>query len=298
MNLVLKVFPIALLVTATQVSAADLAVKARPAVLPLWVNPILVANNQISLDAIGQNIDYLETDAARSPLDSERGWQPGLQITGSAMGTLGVFTNLYVMGQFTWAKGNTRYVGSLQGGTYGDITQQDGAETKDFDFRLGKGFEVGQNWMFTPYFGAGYHVWDRNLPGASGYHEKYDHSYAGGGLLIQWAPSAQWVLSANGLVGSTLSPQMATSLNGGAAITPFTYNLGESVIWKAGFSADYALTTQWHLNAGFDYTHFRYGISGAAPDGSLEPDSKTSIWTVKAGLGYSFYAPSAIVAKN
>lgn len=287
-----------LVAAASSASAADLPVKARPAALPAWVNPILVANNQISLDVIGQNIDYLETDVTGAPLDAERDkWQAGLQFTGSAMGNLGPITNVYVMGQFTWAKGDTTYVGSLMGGNFGDIVQTNGAETKDFDFRLGKGFDVGQNWMLTPYFGAGYHVWDRNITGAAGYHEKYEHGYAGGGLLVQWAPTNQWVLSANALVGSTFNPQMTSSLNGGAIINPFTYDLGTSLIWKAGFSADYAVTQQWHLNAGFDYTHFRYGISNQAPDGTLEPDSRTGIWTVKAGVGYSFYKPATVVAK-
>jgi len=297
MNFIARIIPVAgvLLVSIAQGHAADLRVKAppvfSPAAAPAWVSPILYVNNQISLDVIGQNIDYLETFGA-TRLDSERGWQPGLQLTGSAMGDLGPITNAYVMGQFTWARGNTNYVGSYQGGNYGDLTQTNGSETKDFDFRLGKGFDVGQNLMFTPYFGAGYHVWDRNITGPGGYHEQYEHGYTGGGLLIQWAPTNQWVISANGLVGSTFSPQMTASFNGGAPVNPYTFDLGSKLIWKTGLSVDYAWTPQLHLNAGFDYTHFNYGISNVSPDGLLEPDSRSGIWTVKAGVGYSFYQPS------
>ncbi|MBU6463275.1 MAG: autotransporter outer membrane beta-barrel domain-containing protein [Bradyrhizobium sp.] len=301
MSSIARVLPVAcaILMCAAQASAADLPVKAgvQAAALPEWVNPILAVNNQLAIDVIGQHIDYLERDVDGTPLDSERGWQPGVQFSGSGMGNLGAITNVYVLGQFTFAKGNTSYVGSFQGGTYGDIKQSDGAETKDFDFRLGKGFDVAPNWMLTPYVGVGYHVWDRDISGAGGYHEQYEHGYAGGGLLIQYAATNRWVISANGLVGSTFNPQMATSLNGGAVFTPTTYDLGTSLIWKAGLSSDYAITPQWHVNAGFDYTNFRYGISAQAADGTLEPDSRTGIWTVKAGLGYSFYAPSAVVAK-
>jgi len=305
MNFVAKSLPAAgvlLLVSVANAQAADMPVKAPPIVQssPIlgWISPILLANNQISLDAIGQNIDYLET--VKGPFDTERGWQPGLQLTGSAMGNLGPITNVYVMGQFTWAKDHTHYVGGAGGSPYGSVVGASGAETKDFDFRLGKGFDVGQNWMFTPYFGAGYHVWDRNvtegMPG--GYFEKYEHGYTGGGLLIQWAPTNQWVISANGLVGSTFSPQMTTSMNGAFA-APNTFNLGSKLIWKAGLSTDYALTPQWHLNAGFDYTCFNYGASDWVPipnragHAANEPDSRSGIWTVKTGIGYSFYQPSA-----
>jgi len=290
-----SVLVLASLATAT---AADLPVSQRMPVkaapmMPPQANPILYVNNQISLDAIGQNIDYAERDNAGVVKDTEKGWQPGLQLTGSAMGNLGALTNVYIMGQFSWANANTKYVGSLQGGTYGSSVLTNGAETKDFDFRLGKGFDVGPNWMFTPYFGAGYHVWDRNIVGSAGYHEQYDHGYAGGGLMIQWAPTNQWVLSGNGLVGSTLSPQMASSLtDGGSAITPATYNLGSKLMWKVGLSSDYALTPQWHLNAGVDYTHFNYGYSNVQAD-QYEPDSRSGVWTVKAGFGYSFYQPTS-----
>jgi len=302
MNFVTKSLPtvgVLLLVSAANGYAADMQVKAAPIVQPTpmlaWVSPILAANNQISLDVIGQHIDYLERSADGAPMDSERGWQPGLQLTGSVMRDLGPITNVYVMGQFTWANDNTYYVGGTSTNpTYGSLVNHSGAETRDFDFRLGKGFDVGQNWMFTPYFGIGYRAWDRNLTGATGYHERYEHSYAGGGLMIQWAVTQQWVISANGLIGSTFDPQMRVTPNGGFAAVPFTYDLGTKTFWRTGLSTDYALTPQWHLNAGFDYTNFRYGnSSNTSPDGMYEPDSRSGIWTVKAGIGYSFYQPSA-----
>ena len=288
-----------LLLSVANTYAADIPTKAARVVQPSpilgWVSPILATNNQISLDVIGQNMDYLEYGNGRQtqlgPLDSERGWQPGLQLTGSVMRDLGPITNVYLMGQFTWAKGNNNYVGGgYIPGTpvtfpYGYFHNTSGAETRDFELRLGKGFDVGQDWMFTPYFGVGYRVWDRY---AVDNHETYEHGYTGGGLLIQWAPTNQWVISANGLVGSTFDPQMTAS-----NANYFTFTLGSKLMWKAGLSTDYALTPQWHLNAGFDYTHFNYGISNTSPNNLLEPDSRSGIWTVKAGVGYSFYQPSA-----
>jgi len=302
-----------LLVSAASATAADLAVsprmpmKALP-MMPLSANPILYVNNQLSLDAIGQHFDDLQTGRMNTATDpigptvGEKGWLPGIQFTGSAMGNLGALTNVYVMGQFTWAKGDTTYTGSLcvpylgkvTCGPYGSNVHTDHGDTKDFDFRLGKGFEVGPNWMFTPYFGAGYHGYDNFLPGKYGYNEKVDHGYAGGGLLIQWAPTNQWVLSANGLVGSTFSAKYTISQTPGGAVFPMgTNTLGSKVMWKAGLSSDYALTPQWHLNAGIDYTEFNYGLSSAANAAVTQRTSRTDIWTAKAGFGYSFYQPAS-----
>lgn len=271
----------------------------RSAAMPMWINPILVANNQISLDAVGNHLDYREVTPVSPVLDSEKGAQPGLQITGSAMFDLSTISNIYVMGQFTWANGKTDYW-APHSPLGGPVSLQDNAEFKDVDFRFGRGIDVVENWMLTPYIGVGLHTWDRDISnalGPFGYHEKYGHGYAGPGLLVQHAASERVVLAGYALVGSTFDPSMKVSRNGGAPITPRTYSLGTSVIYKAGISADFALTPQWHLNLGADYTTFNYGASSLAPDGTKEPDSKTQIWTVKGGLGYSFYRPAEVVTK-
>src|SRR5947208_358372 len=81
----------------------------RSTVLPVWINPILIANNQIALDAVGNHLNYHESTPIFPVLDGEKGAQPGLQITGSAMFDLSTIRNIYVTGQFTWANGNTDY---------------------------------------------------------------------------------------------------------------------------------------------------------------------------------------------
>jgi hypothetical protein len=161
------------------------------------------------------------------------------------------------------------------------------------NFRLGKGFGIGQNAQITPYFGIGAHFWDRNLTGPGGYIEDYGDSYAGGGLLVQYSPFHQWVLSAYGLVGETFGSHLSIS-NFPDPSHSFDFTLGNSAIYMAGASADYAITRQWHANAGIDWTNFQYGRSATLPTalpgiGFFEPDSRTSDVTIKAGFGYSFY---------
>ncbi|MGM4892769.1 hypothetical protein [Tardiphaga sp. 839_C3_N1_4] len=277
-------------------SAADMLVRT-PLDARAWINPILIANTQVGLGVVGHRVDYNETTSQAPRFSSEKGWLPGLQLGVSAMAPIGAVTNIYFMGVFTWIAGKTEY-----GASGGPVTKDfSGADIRNLDLRFGKGFDVAADWMITPYLGAGYRGWERNLGNGnspSGYRELYEHGYAGGGLLVQWAASDRIVLSASGLIGTTLAPKMTTSFNGGVPINPLTYDLGSSTMYMAGLSADYAITREWHANVGIDFLNFRYGASAVAFDGSLEPDSRTSNWTIKAGFGYSLFKPAVITANN
>jgi hypothetical protein len=266
--------------TAAGAANAGMPTKAVPS-----SNEIISVNNQFAVDFAGTHVDYMERDTGGAPLDSETGWVPGVAVSASLMRDWGVH-NLYLYGQYTWTTGHTAYVGST-GGPYGSFTNTDGADLSNADIRIGEGFDFPHDMMLTPYFGLGWHDWARNLPGSSGYHEDYSNWYAGAGLMFQVVPAPRWVLSANGLVGSTFDASMVTSLiPGGYPITPQTYNLGSSAIFMAGFAADYAITQAIHVNFGVDYVGFGYGKSPASKiDGSLEPDSKTSYVIAKVGLG-------------
>lgn len=249
---------------------------------------IVKANNQVSIDFSETYMDYLESSGS-TPLDSERGWMPGMSISASVMQDWGV-DNLYLYGQFSWHKGKTTYVGAYIGGTYGDLRQSDGAEIYNEDFRIGKGFELNDAVMLTPYLGLGARQWGRTISNPGGYHEDYSHGYVGGGMMAQFAPVPGWVISVNGMVGSTFAANMRTTRTaGGAAITPQNYKLGNAAIYMAGISFDNALTDTVHLNFGVDYTNFNYGRSAvSAIDSTYEPDSRTSQVALKVGLGFAF----------
>jgi opacity protein-like surface antigen len=252
---------------------------------PAPTNWIVNSNNQISVDFVESHIDYRETFAGAF-LDGEKGWVPGVSVTGSIMtGALGI-PNLYAFGRFTYLNGDTDYRAS--GGPV--LANTDGARVRDEDFRVGVGLSLSRDFMLTPYVGFGWHDWGRNLSGPFGYHEEYSHGYVGGGLLLQYSPTARLVMSANGLIGRTFDSSMTTSRTaGGALINPFTYDLGDSATVKAGAGADYAFTKQIHGNVGIDYTTFKYGQSPVAPDGTLEPNSRTHDATLRVGLGFAFY---------
>jgi hypothetical protein len=291
----------AVALTTGQALAADLAYKAPslPASAACPGGDIVKANNQVSVDFTETAFWYgpeitspVPPGFASAPtgLDAETAYLPGLRVTGSAMGNIGTMCNLYISGSFSWSEGNTSY---FQFGGPSAINQ---ATVEDWDFRLGKGFNVGSNGMITPYFGAGTNWWNRQLTGTGGYDEIYKHTYAGAGILLQVSPGPGWVLSVDGLVGSTFSASLVTSLTpgGSTGICVCTFPLGGALTYMAGGSVDYAITEHVHANAGVEYTYFQYGQSPlvTAPSGPnaglqfLEPNSKTSYLTTSVGLGY------------
>jgi opacity protein-like surface antigen len=281
-------------VTTSPAFAADMAFKAPPPPIVPFGNDILKANNQISVDFIVTNFNFKEyNDFTRTPFqptdsagvaDTEKGWVPGVSATGSVMTDVFGIHNVYFSARFSYLNGHTDYWNPT-------ITQNDPATVNKWDFRLGKGFDFSPNTMVTPYFGAGTSWWKRTIVAQA--QEDYFHAYAGGGLLLQWAPFSRLVLSANGLIGSTFASEMSASpIDSGPAFTPFNVSLGSSLIYMLGGSADYAFTDHLHANVGIEYVNFKYGESDYASAGVLgpvyEPSSRTSNVTVSAGLGWSF----------
>jgi hypothetical protein len=301
--------------TAGASSAADMAVKAPvyKAVAATCAYDIIRANTQISVDFAANYWDYREFNqppanggGLPSPLpqgatlNSERGWMPGVAVTGSYMSDCtSAVPNFYLFARGTYTDGHTSYFNNTVG-----VGANDPARVWDGDFRVGKGFQVSPNFMITPYIGAGVDSWRRNIVAVptGAYIEKYSHGYAGAGLLFQYAAAKGVVLSAYGMGGGTFSSQMnfdgTTALNLLLAGPNHTYGLGNSATVKAGASIDYAITDNWHWNAGVDYTYFKYGASTQEllpAFGTYEPPSRTSNVTLTTGFGYSFGGP--IVAR-
>lgn len=271
-------------------SAADLGKGAReePYYAPVTSNPILDVNNQLAVHFVGVNFDYLETGDAGEKLDAETGWVPGLGGSISFMGKF-ILPNFYAYGSLAHYTGKTDYTGalcSLNGGcgTYGSYKGESGAEVLDWDFRFGHGFQLGRNFMLTPYFGVGYHEWERDV----GFLETYSHGYYGAGLMLQVSFADRFVITGTGLIGSTFGSEMEAGPSYGGQVPGHTYSLGDSTIYKFGVSGDYAITRNWHINAGVEWVDFEYGKSAVDNYGFLEPDSETSNIVVKAGIGYSF----------
>ena len=240
------------------------------------------ANNQISVQFVTTDFNYIEKMYG-APFDTEKNWVPGVGVSLSLMRNW-FADNLYFNARFAVENGKTDYVGAYQGQPFGSLVSTSGATVYDYEFRLGKGFAPQQSFMATPFIGIGYHDWDRRVNAG----EDYSNAYAGGGLLLQWSFMSRLVLSIDGFIGQTIEPQVHVVTIPGE-IVGSTLALGNSWVYKAGLSGDYAITRSLHMNAGVEWVKFDYGQSALDPTGTyLEPYSNTSNVTVKAGVGYAF----------
>jgi hypothetical protein len=259
----------------TTASAADLNGSYKDVV---WAtNAIIDSNNQLGVQFVATHFDYKEVYRGEL-LDTEKGWVPGIGVSVSLMRNWGV-ENLYLNARVSYLSGETDYKGSYIGSDagYGSVVAKSDADVWDVDFRVGKGFALRRDFMVTPFFGLGFHDWDRGVNEG----EDYSHGYYGVGLLLQYSPTGKLVLSVDGLIGRTFNSHIDVAGPDG-----FSGDLGDSTIYKLGFSGDYALSRSLHLTGGVEYTHFKYGQSDVY-NGYLEPPSKTSNVTAKVGLGYT-----------
>jgi hypothetical protein len=280
------------------------------------VADIISSNSQIGAQFVTTDFDYTETSKEGIKADTERGFVPGFGISLSVMKNL-IVDNAYFAFQFSQLHGETNYVGSsnvpvpvILGptlGAYGSLTQKNDAKLVDFSGRFGKGFELSNSFMITPFVEIGHHNWKRHIdselpiltiaPASTVSRESYNNYYYAFGSMFQLSPINKLVLTANAMVGSTFSSTMASSginnfavgaigNDGGAG----TLHLGSSVFYKVGLGFDYAFYQNFHVNAGAEYIGFDYGQSEMSGPSSAyyEPKSQTNYTTVRAGFGYAF----------
>ncbi len=253
------------------------------------VNPILSANNETGLAATGTLMNYQER--LPSPADIESGGMPGFAAKYSLMGDyFSSLPNLYFAVNYQFNSGNIAYHGALQNGT--PLESSDSATTNRVLARLGMGLPLSQSWMFTPYMAGGYQNWYRNLQGPHGYTETYSAGLVGVGLMLQYAPTQQLVLSANAQGLAVIDGGMTPSGN------PFQDRLGRASFGSSGqerviLDADYRLNSSWHIYGGLNFTHFNY--TGGALNSPLaqfldytEPPSSTNLFGMQLGVAYGF----------
>lgn len=241
-------------------------------------------NNQVTLSAGGQHLNYVESTAQYDPLDSEKGTQASWQVGATVQRDILGIQDVYISASATYSNGSTHYDGYLED-NFGFMTPYQSTthdKTIDVDVRLGKAFRVLPQAQIVPYIEYGSHSWIRDSSSeAYGYYEHYRHQSVAVGILGQYAITPKLVASVDGGVGRTFAGKMTSGITDG------TFELGSSTTTAAQFGVDYAVTRHLHVHATYRISHFKYGASNVI-DNEYEPDSTTTEHLVMAGLGYSF----------
>ena len=249
---------------------------------------IPAANNLIYVQRISTKVDYTETGSGylgtrTGILDTETGPVTGMALSVSRMKGP---ENIYYQAGLDYSNGYTTYIGSFQGGIYGSVVALSSAMLMNYHARIGKGYALHGPFMLTPFLELGGHAWDRGV----NYGELYTHYHFGAGLMGQYTPAANVVLTATLLYGQTFGSNIR--VNGGPMLGGFSAALGNSLLSRIGVAADYAFTNQVHGMVSLDHMGFSYGMSAPHPVGggfvSWEPDSKTRYTLLKIGVGMAF----------
>lgn len=153
-----------------------------------------------------------------------------------------------------------------------------------YQIKLGKGLELNDKLMVTPYATFGERFWNRKFHTAqTGSHRYFQDMSAGGGFKVDYMLTRRLVLTGDAMGASTIDPKMHT-----ASMPKEHFKLGDRVMAQAKFGADYRIEGPWHAYTNVRYTYFAYGGSSAEHSSQLVHSSYTHDVAVGAGVRYDF----------
>lgn len=248
------------------------------------------ANNQLSVNIGAHDLSYHEIDnhgqVESGYLNSENGKQPVVKVAYTTQRDIFGINDIYLTASASIAHGDTDYDGYLQGGAklipFKNTTR---STTNDLNVRLGKGFTFVEapGLQITPFIGAGYQLWVRDMLGEYGYKEDYSHISYEAGVLAQFAVTPTIVVSADVGFGKTGNAKMTAYLD-----EDVKFKLGKDNKTTIGVGVDYAFTPKIHFNAGYRMTKFGYGESPVVMNAYLEPESDSKTQELTVGVGFRF----------
>ncbi len=228
--------------------------------------------------------------------DSEQGWVPGFGARASTMFNAFGVENIYASVRYNYNNGNTSYQGRSVNYPYASISESSGEIVNNAGVEIGKGFLLlSGRAMVIPLVQAGYHSWDRLIPGGFSPEEVYTYFSAGVGVRGNYALTDRVVLS--GKIGweYMIGAADQTSANPFFSKPANRLTLGARPIYEVSVGADYRLTEHLHTFLQADYSRFGFGQSapayytvGAQQRYEFEPSSETDNLLVQLGVAWTF----------
>ena len=242
-----------------------------PAVAHADMSDIRHADNAVYVSTGADLFSYQESV---SPLpDSEHGWLVSLGAGVSYLSS----GDWYFALDGDGALGDAAYNGALLASPSVPYYGTTHEAMASIDAKVGKGFELSDSFMATPYIELGARGWRRDLSATQ--REDYGNFEGLGGLMMQWSPVNRWVVTAYGAAGTTFSGRMDSGGN--------RYHLGEAGAYKVGGKIGYAFLPRWQVFTSYDYNAFRY-VNSEVIGSSYEPSSQTQNNACRLGLSYSY----------
>ncbi|MBU2831571.1 autotransporter outer membrane beta-barrel domain-containing protein [Acidithiobacillus ferriphilus] len=274
-------------------------------------NPIVVANNEVGIAATGTLMNYQE-HITPGPSDTESGWMPGFRVSASGMNSdSGLLPLVYLAVAYQYNNHSVTYHGALLNPGHTPLTDPSASVTQSASVKLGKGFNITNDLMITPYVTYNWYHWSRS----SGInHEIYSQNSVGVGFMTQYSPMQDLVLGVDAAwlygIGSGMHKPEASVASLGGPYVEYAppgqnYHIKNRATVKVSLDADYTIAHSWHIIGGVQYMHTNFGQSpgvssylvdtntGAAtplPDryAFYEPDSSTNLFTLSLGIAYAF----------
>lgn len=234
--------------------------------------------------------DYLDTETGnilslvgeRSVLADDRGSGPQKTFFG-----IPLFPGGYASLRLVYSDGSTLYNGYTFSGVAISTTDLD--TILKGDLSLGRSYSPVGYLVLIPKVDLGIQNWKRvsnpnYIYGGINYEsvEIYRHLSAGAGLKCDIRISEGNVLSIGFDLLQNFNSNMTSSYDGNH------YELGNNLDVRANAKLTFEVSQDVNLFGAVDYETFRYGISDVAPNGFLEPDSKTAMTLYTFGFAYYY----------
>jgi|GEM_PF-4755914 len=260
----------------------------RVAVILFFISSSFVyaLDNELSISLATTSFDYAEKYQGILQ-DTEKANLSGLQGIDIRYkrhngGIIGEYGNIYA--DLSYFSGNTNYIGSLQGGNYGDLTHT--TPNRLFEPSIGviDMLKIANSLGVGYDLGVGYYSWYRDSSGQAGdYSEHYTIPYYKIGVICEYISEMDRNLKIGAEVAykQAFSPHLSTGLND-------SFNLGNSEGYTVSMPISYRLTNSLSTTIEYDYNHWSFGMSNVNAGGFLEPDSTTNNQMFKVGLNYKF----------
>lgn len=235
--------------------------------------------SELSISVNTMSMDYTEYHEDGDKIDSEATDSlPGFTIGYKTHTNDGLYGDGgFVDTELSHFSGDTTYIGSYQGGTYGELKGTTHNSITDAAIGYSENMTVGPGLWFVR-IGMGYRLWEREL--LDGHNEKYYWPYGSlsTGLSGNLSPDDNIGLSAE--YHRAFSPEMKSNILG-------TFDLGRTDGYSISIPWVHTITPSWALKFAYTYQTWEIEKSNTV-SGFYEPHSESYFNIFKAALIYRY----------